>query len=414
MKSLFCAALLAGVAGLAAGPLAAQPVESGPLTLEEAVARAVAAAPEMAAGSAGIDAARASLRQAGVRPNPIVGVQAENFAGTGDYSILEQPEVTATYSQPIERGGKRAARVAYASRGVELAEAQARLARLQIGQQVQRAYIDAQIADQLVWIAAERLETEKSLRTEALRRVRGYRDPLFVETSTTARVTAAELALEEARARAASARNLLASYWGGSGARLDIAQGIARPATGGDLAAADAAVREAAIARASAEVVVEQSRAKQDYTVSGGLRYFRVTNDVAAVAGVTIPLGRFDRNQGNIERAQAERRRLEAEAEADRLARLRRLASLRAQAGAAAARADGLLTKVYPQAEKTLRQVREGYNRGGFRFSDVQAAADAIVEIQQQWVEAMTAWRDAQSEIDRLTGRFDAPVETKP
>ena len=160
--------------------------------------------------------------------------------------------------------------------------------------------------------------------------------------------------------------------------------------------------------------MVEQSRAAPDYTVSGGARFLRETNDVALVAGVSFPLGRFDRNQGNIERAQAERRRLEAEAEVDRLARLRRLTSLRAQAEAASRRADGLIEKVYPQAQKTLTQVREGYNRGGFRFSDIQAAADAIIEVQQQWVEAMVAWRDAQSEIDRLTGRFDVPVETVP
>ncbi|WP_324262277.1 TolC family protein [Altererythrobacter sp. H2] len=409
MKYGIVATLLAGVAGLAASPLAAEP-----LTLEQAVDRAVAAAPELAANEASVDAARASARQAGFRLNPTVAVEAENLAGTGNYSVLEQPEVTVTYSQPIERGGKRAARMAYAARGIDLAEAQTRLARLQIGQEVQRAYIDTQIADQLVWIAEQRLTTEKELRTEALRRVRGYKDPLFVETAASARVTAAELALDEAKSRAASARNLLASYWGGSGTGLDVAKGIVRPPVRDDLASADAAVRQAALARASAEVVVEQSRAAPDYTVSGGARFLRETNDVALVAGVSFPLGRFDRNQGNIERAQAERRRLEAEAEADRLARLRRLVSLRAQAEAASQRADGLIEKVYPQAQKTLAQVREGYNRGGFRFSDIQAAADAIIEVQQQWVEAMIAWRDAQSEIDRLTGRFDVAVETVP
>src|SRR3546814_3039733 len=133
----------------------------------------------------------------------------------------------------------------------------------------------------------------------------------------------------------------------------------------------------------------------------------RETNDVALVAGISIPLGRFDHNEGNIERAQAERRRLEAEAEADRLARLRRLAALRAEAAAAARRADGLMHDVYPQAVRTLEQVREGYSRGGFRFSDVQDAADAQVEVQQPWADAMNTYRDAQSAIDRLTGRFE-------
>ncbi len=409
MKSILCASLLCGVAGLWSAPLAAQS-----LTLDAAVDRAVAAAPEMAAGQASVDAARAEITQAGVRPNPTLAVEAENFAGTGGFSVLEQPEVTVTYEQRIERGGKREARVGYASRGLDLAEVQTRLTRLDLAQQVQRAFIDVQIADQTVWIAERRLETESAMQSEALRRVRGYRDPLFVETQAAARVTAAELAAEQARARASAARDLLASYWGGEGDEIEIADAIARSSLAASLAQADADLREAAVARASAGVVLEQSRATQDYTLGGGVRFLRETNDVALVAGISIPLGRFDRNQGNIERAQAERRRLEASAEADRLARLRRLASLRAEAGAAARRADGLMHDVYPQAVSTLEQVREGYNRGGFRFSDMQAAADAIVDVQQQWVEAMNIFRDAQSEIDRLTGRFDVAAETLP
>src|SRR3546814_17971946 len=72
----------------------------------------------------------------------------------------------------------------YASRGLDLAEAQARLRRLELAQQVQRAFIDVQIADQLVWISERRLETERQLQTEALRRVRGYRDPPLDRKST--------------------------------------------------------------------------------------------------------------------------------------------------------------------------------------------------------------------------------------
>jgi cobalt-zinc-cadmium efflux system outer membrane protein len=37
----------------------------------------------------------------------------------------------------------------------------------------------------------------------------------------------------------------------------------------------------------------------------------------------------------------------------------------------------------------------------------VQDGANAIIEVQSQWVEAMTRYRDILSQIDRLTGRFD-------
>jgi outer membrane protein, heavy metal efflux system len=108
--------------------------------------------------------------------------------------------------------------------------------------------------------------------------------------------------------------------------------------------------------------------------------------------------------------------RRELIAEANRLERLRRLASLRAEADAARTRADALMAEVYPRTIKTLAQVREGYNRGGFTFRDVQDGADAILAVQEQWLGAMNQYRDTQTEIDRLTGRFDdaAAVEAKP
>lgn len=407
---------LALLAGLALVTPAAASAET--LSLDQAIARAVAAAPSVAAQEAAVRVARAGRIQAGSRPNPVVSGETENFVGSGGYGVFRQAETTVSYAQTIERGGKRDARIAYAERDIGVAQASARVARLDLAAEVQRAYIDLQIAGEVVWLAGRQLETEQALQKEALRRVRGYKDPLFVETRAAARIARATLELAETRARQASARALLASFWGESGEALEILPQIEQPADapGRELATAYATLTRATVERAQAAVVVEQARAAQDYTLSGGVRHLRETGDVALVAGVSIPLGRFDRNGGNIERARAERERIEFEAEAARLQGLRQLASLGAEASAARTRADGIMHEVYPKAVKTLEQVREGYNRGGFRFSDVQDAADALVGYQREWVETMNRYRDIVSQIDRLTGRFDAaaPAETVP
>ena len=331
MHSPFRVALFVGLLVSVSPPALAEPV-----SLAQAIEKAVAAAPQMQAGEAAVAAAEASRRQAAARPNPSISVESENFIGTGSYDVFRQAELTATYSQQIERGGKRDARLALGASDVQLAQARAATARLDIAAQVQRVYIDAQIAATAVQIAQDRLRIEREVQAEALRRVRGYKDPLFVKTRAAARVADAELGLRETQRRLATARVLLASYWGGDAEALELAAGPGeRSASSGILAKADLAVADAVIDRARSAVVVEQARGTQDYTVSGGVRFLRGTNDVAAVAGVTIPIGRFDRNQGNIERAEAERRQTEFLAEADRLARLRRLASLGADADAA-------------------------------------------------------------------------------
>ena len=377
------------------------------VTLDEAVARASEAAPLIRADEAAVAAARAGRQQAGVRPNPSVTLQAENFVGSGPYNVFRQAEITATYSQPIERGGKRDARVALAERDVGVAQASARVTRLELAALVERAFLDVLIADEMVKIAEFRLTVERGMEREALRRVRGYKDPLFVETRAAARVALAKIGVDQAHARRRGARAALAGFWGGTGEALAVNGELMHGGAATPLSIADQQLAEARVARASAAVAVEQTRKVQDYTVSGGARFLRGTNDVALVAGVTIPIGRFDRNEGNIARAQAERQRLEFTAEANRLERLRRLASLRADADAARDRAQAIEREVYPRTARALAQVNEGYSRGGFSFRDMQDAADAILASQDRWLEAITQYRDLQTEIDRLTGRFD-------
>ncbi len=268
------------------------------------------------------------------------------------------------------------------------------------------------IAREVVRMNEFRLATELEIEREALRRVHGYKDPLFVETRAATRMTQARIDLDHAKARLVAAKNRLASFWGVNGASLEITGNIGWPTRQMNvLAEADDDLARAEIKRSGAVVTLERTRGTQDYTLSGGVRYLRGPNSVALVGGITIPLGRYDRNQGGIGRAEADRQRLESTTEADRQERLRRLEALNAEAEAALARADAIMREVWPRAIKTLAQVREGYNRGGFSFRDVEAAADAIIAVQAQWLEAITQFRDQQTEIDRLTGRFDAAAE---
>ena len=405
-------ALLAGAVLMASASALAEP-----LTLEQAIARAEAATPALRAGQAGIAAARGGLRQADVGPNPYVMVEADNFVGTGPYNVLGRAEVAATYNQPIERGGKRDARVALARRDITVAEASAQVARLEQAAAVERAFHGVGIAEYALEIALSRQSIEQGMEREALRRVRGYKDPLFVETRAAARVAQAGIVVASAQTRLATARAALAGFWGETGVGLEIKNSaFTSVPTGLQLADADAALNEAAAQRAAAAVAVEQSRATQDFTVGGGARFLRETNDVAAIATVTIPLGRFDRNQGAIERARAEHERIELTAETARLDRLRRVATLSADAEASRSQAEAIVAKVYPRTAKMMVQVREGYARGGFTFRDMQDAADAIQRAQDDWLQAITRYRELQTELNRLTGRFDAvaPQETIP
>ena len=244
MSRLMTAALLVGALYVPAMPVLAEP-----LTLEQAIQWASEGASRLQASDAAVEAARAGLIQAGARPNPSVTVTGENIGGSGRYDVLSQSEITAIYALTLERGGKREARTAWAERDVGVAAASAQVARLDLAAQVERAYYDVIIADEIAWAAEYRLKTERQMQAEALRRVRGYKDPLFVETRAAARVAQAEIYLQEAKRRQVAARNALASFWRETGEGLEVSGNVlteaGRPMV---IAPADEAYEEARIA----------------------------------------------------------------------------------------------------------------------------------------------------------------------
>ena len=85
------------------------------LRLEDALARALDARPELVAADAERRALEAAERQAALLPNPDLVLEVEDVAGTGDFGGASEAQTTLRVFQPIELGGDRRARRAVAA-----------------------------------------------------------------------------------------------------------------------------------------------------------------------------------------------------------------------------------------------------------------------------------------------------------
>ena len=115
MNRLFAVAMTALVC--ASGAQANPPTSGNAdavLTLSRALELAGAQSPLLEAAEADSRAADAARTVAGLRPNPTLTTELENFAGSGAYRGTRSAEATASLGFPIELGGKRAARLALA------------------------------------------------------------------------------------------------------------------------------------------------------------------------------------------------------------------------------------------------------------------------------------------------------------
>lgn len=384
-----------------------------PLTLLDALARAAGIDPGVQAASAGVEAAEGARRQASARLNPELSADVENFSGSDDLRGFQGAETTFSVSQEIERGGRRAARVALADREIDLAQSDRAVRRLDLLRDVEVAYFEAIAADEMAAIARERLSTAEALQQSVARRVAAARDPLMAGARAAAGLADARLELERAVRAARSARARLASYWSGdaefslSPAALDAPQTLAldpAPAAAPDVVRL-AVERE----RADAALRLERAQAYQSPTLSLGYRRFEESDDSALVAGVSIPLGVFDRNRGAIQRAQAERRRAAFELEAGRQAFAREFATLQIGLENDSATVHALETEVIPEAERALALAREGYDRGAFSYLDVLEAQRALSDARQRRIEALRAYHTNMAALNRLTARYAEP-----
>lgn len=407
--------LLGGAATFSLAPSAFAQV-APPLALEDAIARAIAFDPGLRAASAGIDAAAGNVSQARTRPNPELGIEVENFNGAGELRGFAGAETTFSLSQEIELGGQRRARIAVANRELRGAELDQLIRQLDLIREVQEAYYAALTADEIVAIEQERLSTAEALNSAVARRVAAARDPLMAGARAEASLAEARIALTRAESSAATARARLASYWGGEGiASLAAAAfSLPRTETHSHLAPSDASPDIARLAaerdRASAEARLERSLGFQNPTLSFGYRQFQDTGDDAFMAGVSIPLGVFNRNQGAIARARAEERRSAYNVEAGRQALAREFFAAQRALDADARAARALEDDVIPQAERALALAQNGYNRGAFSYLDVLEAQRALTDAREARIEALLSFHNNEAAIDRLTARFATPT----
>jgi len=394
-------------------PTLAEPV----LTLAKALARAGASSPFQDAASAGVRAAEAQRRVAALRPNPSIIAEAENVAGTGIYQGLRSSETTVGLALPLERGGKRGARIALADAQIGRAGLQAEIARADLRLRVTQTYIVAVAAQHRIGVARDQLGIATEVLRAASVRVRaGRASPLEEQRADVARV-AADGAVERAERSAAVASANLARLLGIPVGMLDEAwfqrvDAIREAPAPGTASTLTAAAARADLDTATAQVRLARSQRVPDLTLSASARRLEQTNDVAAVFGVSIPLAVFNGGRSSVAVADAQR---------DQSAALRRVALLDAEQGIADAQADAANAATTARnaagpalaaAQEAARIARIGYREGKFGQLDLLDAERTLLETRTAAIDALAAYHDAQARLERLTAAAPSPKDT--
>jgi cobalt-zinc-cadmium efflux system outer membrane protein len=405
-----CAALVAAISMVCA-PAGAQP--SRALSLEDALQRALAAHPELVRFRYRRDALDAELEAARLRPPLAVTADIENFAGTGAASGFEQAEITLGLASVLERGEKRAARMAVAqgnAHALLLAE-QAR--RLDLLAEVARRYLDVVATQELETIIVEEIQRREQVVDAAAQRVRAGASPDSTRLTAVAAAARARLERERVRADLQAAKQRLANSFGERTAAFERLSGdLSRPppapsfdALAALLDGAPELTRFADERRLrEAKLQLAKTGRSADWEWQIGVRRLEETEDWAAVAGFSIPLGTRSRAAPGIRAAQAELAQLDLERNVEQLSLYETLAEAHARLTSAVAEVALADSDVLPALEQAQTAAERAYRAGALTYVEwAQVQADRSSARRERLAAALQAHK-ALIEIQRLTG----------
>ncbi len=385
---------------------------TSPIALASAIDLALSANPELAAARRELEAVEGAIVQAGVRPNPEISTLVEDTRKATRTTTLQ-------INQPIELGGKRAARIEAAERGRDVAAAELAAKRLEIRAVVVAAFFDVLVAQERIRLADALLELAQRATLAASRRVTAGKVSPVEETKARVAAGAAQVEFNQARSELATARKRLAATWGSRTPRFERADGQAetlpvlpsREDIDARLAASPALARFRLEAdRRSALAEVERTRRMPNVTVSVGTQRVEELGRNQAILGLSVPLPLFDRNQGNVLEALRRADKARDEQAAGEI----RLASEVAQAyerlNALGLEVDILKKDILPGAQSAYEAASKGFELGKFNFLEVLDAQRTFFQAKSQYLRALAEAHRASADIDRVLGAVAAPV----
>ncbi len=390
--------------GAAAGPMTAAPATPQAIELPAAIALALDHHPALRAAAEEVAATEADLRQAGRRPNPELAWLREGHRAGNRTTTLQ-------LNQPIELGGKRAARVAVAEGALAVAGGEQQDRRQAVRADVIAAYYAALGARERRQLAQATFELAgRGLDAVARRVAAGKVSPIDADK---ARLAQADARLEQARAEGdlAVALARLQALTGQAVAPKDDTAPLPDP---GPLPAVQGAATDGpAVRQARRQLALQQAHARlaranrlPDVTLTVGSQRDDQLAGRQAVLGVAVPLPLFDRNSGNVAAAQARTRQAEAGLQAAELAARAETTAAWLRYRQARDEAQALEHDVVAVARSVYESTLRGFEFGKFSYLDVLDAQRTWFGARARHLQAtQDAWQ-AHAALQRL-----APTE---
>ncbi|BAW80623.1 outer membrane efflux protein [Candidatus Nitrosoglobus terrae] len=418
----------------------ASPVENseptGNITLQQILALVLMGNPQLAVFSTEIRAREAEMIQASLLPNPVFSIEGEDLANSA-LRGLDGNIITSKLSQVILLGGKRVKRMIAAGLTRDLAGWDYEVKRIDVLTQAAKAFIAVLNAQEKIALTQEFIRFSEQIVNSVTKRVQAGKTSPVEETKAKVALSSVkiELALAEQKLRAAKKR--LAATWGSTAPQFQKAigqlQAISPIPPLEQLANLidqnpDLARWTTELAQRQALIELEKSEAIPDLTISLGETYYAngaphvldigapaasAPHANALMAGISIPIPIFNRNQGGVREAQQHFTKARQAWRATQVQVVADLSTAYQQLAGAHAEVTILETEVLPGAKSAFKAATRGFRLGKFDFLSVLNAQQTLFDSKLQYLDALTEYHQAVAGVERLIGeRLEVAAST--
>jgi cobalt-zinc-cadmium efflux system outer membrane protein len=361
--------------------------------------------PTLCQAAAMVDAARGRHLQAGLYPNPVVGYQASEINDEG-----RAGQQGGFVSQEFVTAGKRQLQQAVASQEVQQAESVWQAQRFRVLTDVRRAFYDVLVAQRSIQLAEQLVNVGRQGVQAAEQLVKAKEAARMDVLQAKIEADSAKILLEKAQNRHSASWRNLAAVIGDPAMPSTTLTGDLRDGTPELVWEAtlnrvlaespELAIAHAGVAKAQAVLSRECAGRIPNVDLQMGVQYDNATQDTIAGVQVGIPVPVFNRNQGNISKAQAELVAAQHEVVRVRLSLQQRLAMVFERYSTARQQVDRYTKEMLPNAQEALNLVASGYRQGEFGYIVLLTAQRTYFQTNLAYLESLRELREATTAIE--------------
>ena len=385
------------------------------MTLAELEDMAVRCNPTVAQAANRVAAVRGHWVQVGLYPNPragYIGAEIGNEGHAGQQGSYVGQEIVTAGKLRLSRN---------------VAEQEIRQADWVLQSQRQRVLTDVRRSFYDVLVAQRKMELTEQLLRIGEEGVRSTEALVKAKEAARADTLQAHIEAESARVLLQRARNQHAAAWRGLAAVVGAANMPPQRLTGEAwdglhemtweetysrllAESPQLAAARAGVARAQASVARECAQRVPNIDMQLAVQYDNATKDTFATVQAGVPIPFFNRNQGNISKAQAELMAAQNDVQRVQLDLQQRLAAVFEQYASARYQVEKYSGDILPSAQKSLDLANKGYQQGEYNYLFLLTAQRTYFQTNLIYLDALRELRTAATAIEGnlLSGSLQA------